>query len=286
MDSSGKGPSYGRLVMRAYEYWLGRGFELERRRVRGLLAELAGHYRGELQADTTGDVFPQLVVARDGAFLSLKIQPNYQGREDFNLVLTVRSRSEESLENPFPVLHCLSVNLVEKDLGAPWMSHLRSGSETFDRRFRCREIEGGGAAGLLTHRIRGHLLGAYFGSSRVGKPNLWFESQANFVRFKQEIQAASIDRSLLARLMVLGYAVFLRVEGRVLHFVRPLPGKVLARNREMATCRICGEIVLARAVSCELCETVHHQECWEFNGRCALYACGGETFRIPLGNRS
>jgi hypothetical protein len=269
--------------MRAYEYWLGKGFELERRRVLALLGDLARSYRGELQPDTGGDVFPQVVVIRNEQTLNLKVQPNYLGREDFNLVVTVRSRKHNGEENPFPVLHCLSLDLADRDVGAPWMKPLVSGSETFDRRFLSREIPGGGAAGLLSRRVRAHLLGAYFASSRAGRPNLWFESQANFIRFKQAVRAKFIHRTLLSRLCTRGLATFLRVEGRVLHFVQPLPGKILARQKEVATCRICGEVVLSRAVSCRDCETMHHQECWEFNERCSLYACGGRDYLQVLG---
>jgi hypothetical protein len=42
------------------------------------------------------------------------------------------------------------------------------------------------------------------------------------------------------------------------------------------TCRVCGtELAGTAQVSCERCQTPHHQDCWEYWGRCATYACTG-----------
>lgn len=274
--------SYGRLIMQAYEYWFGRDFRGVRQKVDRVLREVARRYHGELEADTDADVFPMVRVRRPRALLSLKVQPTYQGQDGFQSVLTVRSRRHDGRDNPFPVLHCLSRDLAERDLGAPWMETLNAGVATFDARFVCREIPGGGAAGLLTPRLRQHLLTLYFAGGRQGAPNLWFESQANFVRFKQAVQPAALTPDGLRRLFTRGYATFLLVEGRVLQRVRPLPGRILVRRRQQATCRVCGEVVMARAVGCVACETVHHQECWDYSGTCATYACGSDQARPVL----
>jgi hypothetical protein len=42
-----------------------------------------------------------------------------------------------------------------------------------------------------------------------------------------------------------------------------------------AVCPICSTKIAPEAlVVCRRCETPHHQDCWEFNGRCSTYACG------------
>jgi hypothetical protein len=44
-----------------------------------------------------------------------------------------------------------------------------------------------------------------------------------------------------------------------------------------ARCPVCGaSLVLGRLVRCGRCQTPHHLECWGFNRRCSVYACGGE----------
>jgi hypothetical protein len=39
-------------------------------------------------------------------------------------------------------------------------------------------------------------------------------------------------------------------------------------------CLVCGQLLRERpVVRCRRCETAHHQDCWEYNGRCAVYGC-------------
>src|SRR5438067_10780575 len=38
-------------------------------------------------------------------------------------------------------------------------------------------------------------------------------------------------------------------------------------------CRVCGTELAGELVSCERCQTPHHQDCWEYWGRCATYGC-------------
>lgn len=46
-------------------------------------------------------------------------------------------------------------------------------------------------------------------------------------------------------------------------------------------CPICGDPIGHDLVYCGSCKTPHHRECWEYNGRCATFACGQERYRIP-----
>jgi len=39
-------------------------------------------------------------------------------------------------------------------------------------------------------------------------------------------------------------------------------------------CPICGSPLEDRVVRCARCQTPHHGECWKYNGRCSLFACG------------
>ncbi|HVR86536.1 MAG TPA: RING finger protein [Planctomycetota bacterium] len=46
-----------------------------------------------------------------------------------------------------------------------------------------------------------------------------------------------------------------------------------------AVCQICGSKITAETkVVCRRCSTPHHEDCWEFNGRCSTYACGEKRF--------
>ena len=51
-----------------------------------------------------------------------------------------------------------------------------------------------------------------------------------------------------------------------------------APNAELM-CPICGSKIAPEAkVVCRRCGTPHHEDCWEFNGRCSTYACGEKKF--------
>jgi hypothetical protein len=47
-------------------------------------------------------------------------------------------------------------------------------------------------------------------------------------------------------------------------------------------CPICGELVSGDGCRCQACGTAHHIECWNYNGRCAVYGCAA-NLAGPLG---
>lgn len=42
-------------------------------------------------------------------------------------------------------------------------------------------------------------------------------------------------------------------------------------------CPVCGEQALEGLVNCSKCLVPHHNACWEYNGKCGIYACGAST---------
>jgi hypothetical protein len=54
------------------------------------------------------------------------------------------------------------------------------------------------------------------------------------------------------------------------------------RPKLVARCQVCGERVTLDRIDCRRCETPHHRDCWEYNGRCAMYGCGESRYRIPV----
>ena len=50
---------------------------------------------------------------------------------------------------------------------------------------------------------------------------------------------------------------------------------------EQIDCPICGDPIESQLVTCVSCKTPHHRDCWDYNGRCATFACGQEVFATP-----
>jgi hypothetical protein len=50
---------------------------------------------------------------------------------------------------------------------------------------------------------------------------------------------------------------------------------------ELGKCLVCGEpIQPGNLVGCTKCDTPHHRDCFEYNGHCAVYACGSTTYSV------
>lgn len=72
-----------------------------------------------------------------------------------------------------------------------------------------------------------------------------------------------------------------------LKYLFPVPGPAPepgiqwgeVRVLEGGHCQVCGMPMKEGVVRCELCRTPHHEECWQYAGRCSMFGCAG---RKPL----
>jgi len=39
-------------------------------------------------------------------------------------------------------------------------------------------------------------------------------------------------------------------------------------------CLVCSSPAENDLVKCSRCKTIHHSECWEYNGKCSVFGCG------------
>jgi hypothetical protein len=50
---------------------------------------------------------------------------------------------------------------------------------------------------------------------------------------------------------------------------------------ESAMCQVCGDSIDSDMVICRRCKTPHHQDCWNYFGRCSTYGCGETRYYVP-----
>jgi hypothetical protein len=50
------------------------------------------------------------------------------------------------------------------------------------------------------------------------------------------------------------------------------PGYVTRVGKD-SHCLVCGDSLERHVVACPRCATLHHQECWSYNGGCSTYGC-------------
>ena len=55
--------------------------------------------------------------------------------------------------------------------------------------------------------------------------------------------------------------------------------KVVAEQSRTPVCQVCGCEILEEQVECRSCDTAHHRDCWEYNGKCSTFACGEHRIR-------
>ncbi len=74
-------------------------------------------------------------------------------------------------------------------------------------------------------------------------------------------------------------AMLTRAEG--IDFLNDGQAQVL----EDPECQVCGEVIVGTMVVCRRCQTPHHRDCWEYNGKCAIYGCGETHYVEPSTGR-
>ena len=138
------------------------------------------------------------------------------------------------------------------------------GDPEFDASFEIVTSHGEFARGVLSAPIRSVLRNA----ALFGK-FVWRLSRAGFLfRAPGWPQSrADLDRWLVVAFQLLD----------------ALPGadrKVRLEIGQEGTCQICCmPLAQGSVVTCRRCATPHHKDCWEFNGRCSIFACGEIGYR-------
>ncbi len=73
------------------------------------------------------------------------------------------------------------------------------------------------------------------------------------------------------------YDQIMLTRSRGVEFIEEQSAQVL----DEVVCRVCGEDIEEDLVFCRRCKTPHHRECWQYNGKCSVFACGETHFQSP-----
>jgi C4-type Zn-finger protein len=61
-----------------------------------------------------------------------------------------------------------------------------------------------------------------------------------------------------------------------------MPDEIGSCVSQDGNCPICGQGIFRRKMKCPVCKTPHHEECWDYNEKCGMYACNGvKTVEAP-----
>lgn len=152
----------------------------------------------------------------------------------------------------------------------------RTGHSTFDDRHRIRVNDRALAGGFFDGPTR-NLLAAL----HEMPPFMSAVVSLNAERLVLSKPSVILDPEILRRFERLGCRFYERIED----FVARLSGIELTvaapEEADLPVCLICGCRIQDRGrVICGGCHTPYHEQCWHYNGRCAVFGCTADRFRI------
>ena len=180
-----------------------------------------------------------------------------------------RANQSTVLETSFDLSSGQQVSIVSRDASSgqqPKANFLETGDEEFDQKFYVYTNEPSVAKKLLTDAVKWKLSELKNLQSSELRVQLdggmlkttvqhWFGSGQDLLDFTQ-CALELFDQMMLHK-----------AEG--VEFLHQNQAAVIEDFR----CPICSDDVMHEMVVCRRCKTPHCAECWEYNGKCATFAC-------------
>lgn len=148
----------------------------------------------------------------------------------------------------------------------------RTGDAGFDGRYVVRADDRSFATALVDEGFRGALQRAW-GTGIGGRVRV--ELDGYRLRLQKEEQLSNAQD--LAALAEAARDLRSRVRA-ALEEVAAVQFLDAPAPAQKPSCPVCGAEMRGPKVSCRRCRTPHHRECWEYTGRCSMFACGEAQF--------
>ncbi len=238
-------------------------------RLSGALRELVRLDGGAQVRDTYTDAFPRIrfVSADRVVWLSF----SRAGLREVRVNLVLRSLLESDELPGFPSLE-MHPGWMTREAPVPWMRPVQSCDAALDARFAIYSQNGHPVAHVLPGRVRDAILRLHY-SQR--KPGVSLVIGGRSVGVTKQFVTRAVTAGRLRDLLDSGSFLFeelqeqFRIDPRGVQEVHS--GAASLRESH---CRVCGEPFESAPVFCVTCETPHHRDCWDYLGRCAIFACG------------
>lgn len=241
--------------------------------LQGALDGLASDREGTLVRDHYTDEFARVRVdAPDHlAWISLSRPTATQVRAG----VVIRSVRDDAELFDLPVLE-LHPAWQPRDYPVPWMRPVETGEALLDARFAVYSFEGRVVSHVFTPAVKEALVGLHYMNDM---PGVGLQTGGKSVAVRRVLPCRDVGPGLLGNLLDRTIGLFRGVESifeiasdAVIRVIETVAAPVEIR------CRVCGEPLDSRPVYCAACETPHHSDCWQYTGRCAIFACGARSF--------
>ena len=242
-------------------------------RLAGLLERLAQVESGRTVRDDYTDRFPRVRIAGDDAVSLVSLSGNAGSRVRLGVVCRSLLPDEEQWDFPAVELHPA---WQSRDAAVPWMRPVMTGDPVLDARFAVFSEQGRSVGHVFTPSVRDGLLSVHY---LLDLPGVRLTLGGRLLALRKTATAEQLTVPVLQDLL----ARTRRLHDSLLEIFRVAaePGVHFLERRHdevESRCRVCGEPLDAQPVFCVACETPHHSDCWQYLGRCAIFACGAQAF--------
>lgn len=255
----------------------------------GPLEELRRKYSGQLVK--AGMTFPFPVMTYDVGKITARFEARVEAFRHQQAMLVCRYElSHLTPVSPGPVWLKVFPETMWHSLAKLFgMQDLRIGHPDFDQKLVVQSAPVEAFNPLLAEGLREHLVRLYRMSPNLHLFQVTYQDGKLTIQRSLELSryapwAADVVRQLdsvawnlldaLSPDRISAYAGSVEIVG-------------MGPATEASVCLICAQpIADPTQMSCTTCETPHHKDCWEYNGRCALFGCGGARAReLPVAAR-
>lgn len=185
------------------------------------------------------------------------------------------TRLEVTLKDPSPgTLHILPDGFGQSFLKMFGAQDIEIGDPSFDAEYVIKATPESLAARVFSPDLRARVIAAVRRLSNLSHPTIDLERHTLRIQVREH---CTVEGRLLV--MVQTAEDFLK------HlFGAPAPaGEPGIQWGELQTltggeCPVCGTKMDDLVVRCAACRTPHHAECWEYAGKCSMFACAGKKF--------
>ncbi|MBI4864483.1 MAG: hypothetical protein HY815_30125 [Candidatus Riflebacteria bacterium] len=246
------------------------------------LAQVRAEFQGVFRRDEYTDNFPKVAFRSGGLDAVLAVWPKKSDFSTFQINLVLSNPATGSSVLPYPPLEMFSHALADSVLTSRDLHKIGLGDSFVDHHFTLLVRDEYPVRKLMGKETRETLTRLYYLPPQY---NLYLGLEYERALVKKLVRAEELTASLLkemselTRALVEGLIKRLLVEEADQELVKIL---TVSLPEEQARCQVCGERIGLDKIECRRCETPHHRDCWEYNGRCSMYACGETRYRVPL----
>ena len=175
-------------------------------------------------------------------------------------------------------------NRIGKFLG---MRDLEIGSPRFDREYIITSNDPGMLRETLTEKAQVTIdsLRALRGNAQVYVAIRNYELLVKKLGIIDDM--ATLQRLVDLTLMIYDTAMAGQEKGiQILDVKTHTPVLSDGAASEQVMCQVCGDAIKNDVVFCRSCKTPHHQDCWQYYGKCSTFGCGQRSYRRKRSKKS